>query len=107
MGKRKTASSEERRLVEMARMALARQRHDDAMKALTRHEQKYPGGELAEMRDALVVIALAGQGRWSRARARAKELRRRYPKSLLLPVVEDALRKEKRIPGSPPGKPGP
>jgi hypothetical protein len=80
----------ERRLVELARAALARGRAGDALQALEQHRARFPAGQLAEEREGLAVLTRAAAGDDSAARA-AEEFRRRYPRSLLLPAIEAAL----------------
>ena len=40
-----------------------------------------------------MVVALAGLGKRTRARAAARRFKKRYPHSLLLPLVENALKR--------------
>jgi hypothetical protein len=80
----------ERRLLEPARAALAREQPQDALTAVAAHATRFPAGELAEERDALWVQALAQAGDHDAARAKAEAFKRAYPQSLLLPVVENA-----------------
>jgi len=86
----------ERRLVEMARAALARTRPKDALAALAQHRQRFPQGLLAEERDALSVLARIANADGTEARDEAQRFRDRYPRSLLLPAIEAALDAEKR-----------
>jgi hypothetical protein len=81
----------ERRLVELARTALARSRPADAVAALEQHRKRFPRGQLAEERDGLHVLARAASGELQRAREEARSFKRRYPRSLLLPAIEAAL----------------
>jgi hypothetical protein len=83
---------EERRLLEAARTALLRERPADALAALRTHRTRHPDGALAEERDVLHVAALAASGDADGAREAGAEFRARYPNSLLLPMVEEALR---------------
>ena len=83
----------ERNLLERARTALSRGESAAALRALQQHHQKYPRGTLAEERGALMVVALAGLGKRTRARAAARRFKKRYPHSLLLPLVENALKR--------------
>ncbi|MBN2573206.1 MAG: hypothetical protein JXP73_01455 [Deltaproteobacteria bacterium] len=82
----------ERKLVEMARSALARGRTDDALAALRRHARAFTKGQLAEERDSLFVQVLVAKGDFTHARKRAAAFYQRYPQSLFSPVVEQALR---------------
>jgi len=83
----------ERNLLERARTALSRGESTAALRALQQHHKRYPRGILAEERGALMVVALAGLGKRARARAAARQFKKRYPHSLLLPLVDDALKR--------------
>ena len=82
----------ERKLVEMARSALARGHTGDALAALHRHARVFAKGQLAEERDSLLVQTLVAQGDFAKARNRAAHFHRHYPHSLFAPVVDQALR---------------
>lgn len=88
-------SAVERNLLERARTALSRGEAAAALRALQQHRKKYPRGTLAEERGALMVVALADLGKRTRARTAARQFKKRYPHSLLLPLVEDALKRAK------------
>lgn len=88
---RDTDLARERALIETARTALSRQQAD-AIDLLLRHEQQFPRGRLAEERESLLVQALLQAGRIDEARRRGARFRARFPRSLLLPVVDAALR---------------
>jgi outer membrane protein assembly factor BamD (BamD/ComL family) len=83
--------AEERQLITMARVALGRGDHESARKALREHGRAHPAGQLAEEREALVVLTLIRLGQVPRAREVAVRFRRSYPQSLLLPTIEAAL----------------
>ena len=87
-----TSLAGERALLEEARMAMAQGRAPAAIVALTRHESEFPRGRLAEEREVMLVQALARAGRTAEAQGRARAFRERYPDSLLLPIVEGAVR---------------
>ena len=91
-GSRDRGLAAERKLVEMARSALARGHTDGALAALHRHARAFPRGQLAEERDSLFVQALVAKGDLARARDRAAHFHRQYPQSLFGPVVDQALR---------------
>lgn len=80
----------ERKLIEMARTALARGQSEGALAALRRHQRWFPRGELAEERDSLLVSALIATGQHGPAREQAARFHRRYPHSLFAPVVDQA-----------------
>lgn len=86
-----TELARERALIETARTALAR-KQPDGIELLLRHERQFPLGRLAEERESLLVQALLQAGREEEARTRGERFRARWPKSLLLPVVDAALR---------------
>jgi outer membrane protein assembly factor BamD (BamD/ComL family) len=79
-------------LVETGRSALGRGDWASALAALDKHAREFPHGRLAEERDVLRVQALALGGRTDEARTRAEAFRARYPKSVFLPLLDDALR---------------
>ena len=81
----------ERKWVEMARTALARGRVDGALAALRHHAHAYPGGQLAEERDSLLIQSLVAKGDSAQARTQAARFGRRYPHSLFSPAIEQAL----------------
>jgi hypothetical protein len=81
----------ERRLLDVARTALGRDNGVDALVACDEHARRFPRGTLAEEREALAVQALAECKRPSEARMRGERFRQSYPKSILLPVVLDAI----------------
>jgi hypothetical protein len=80
----------ERSILEIARTALGRGEPASAMVQLDLHAQRFPYGQLVEEREALYVQALARAGRMPEARARAARFEKRFPNSLLLPVVTAA-----------------
>src|SRR5882724_12471980 len=67
---------------------------DDAISALEHHEQRFPGGQLVEDREALLVQALSSAGRDEDARRRAAQFKEKWPRSILMPVVEAATAKK-------------
>jgi hypothetical protein len=81
----------ERALLDVARSAFGRGESDEALAALARHEKLFPGGQLAEEREALAVRSLVLAGRAGEARARAARFRKRYPASVMLLAVEASL----------------
>jgi hypothetical protein len=81
----------ERAILEQARTALAQRDSRAALAALLSHARRFPQGRLAELREALWVEALVLAGRPDEARARADRFRARYPHSLFLGAVVQAL----------------
>lgn len=82
----------ERAILEIARTALGKGDYGIALETLDRHAQKYPTAQLAEEREALAIQCLVGLGRADAARARGERFRKSFPGSMLLPVVDAALR---------------
>jgi hypothetical protein len=81
----------ERLLVDAARTKLATENPGAALDLLREHERRFPRGELSEEREALAVQALVQVGQYDAARARAKQLRNRWPNSVFLPAVETTI----------------
>ncbi len=81
----------ERAQLEVARTALARGQAAAALGVLHADAAARPHGRLAEERDSMTIQALALAGRTDEARARATSFKRRYPRSLFLPVVQAAV----------------
>jgi hypothetical protein len=84
--------AKERLLIDRARAAIARGRAVDAQQAVDEHAREFPRGQLAEEREALAVQALAQAGRTREATQRAAAFRKRWPDSVLTPVVDEAVR---------------
>ena len=78
-------------LLQPARAALAREDYAATLAATAEHERRFPAGQLTEERDALRVLALAGERRVAEAARAARAFRARFPRSLLLNRVEDAV----------------
>ena len=89
---RDTDLAAERALLEVARTALSRGQVDAALEATQRHARRFPRGQLAEERESVWIQALVAADRPAEARQRAAEFRRRFPRSMLRPVVEAAVR---------------
>ena len=85
---------EEQALVEQARAALSRGNPADAIAALEEHRAKFPSGQLAENREALGVLALAAEGKTDEAERKAVQFREKWPRSILMPVVDQATSKK-------------
>ena len=91
-GGRDTDLARERALLEVARTALSRGQNAAARSALERHAQSFPKGQMLEERESLWVQALVAAGEYPAARARGERFRKRFPRSIFLPVVDGALR---------------
>lgn len=82
----------ENALITRAQSALARREAKLAIGALEAHAARFDKGQLSEEREALWVQALAMAGESEAARARAERFKKRYPRSMLMPAVDAALR---------------
>jgi hypothetical protein len=89
---RDTDLAAERAIIERARSALARGDAQGALLSIADHQREFPRGQLVEEREALAVQALVTAGRAQEAAARGARFRMAFPNSLLLPLVEQALR---------------
>jgi hypothetical protein len=78
-------------LIDQARARVAARDSDRALWFLGRHARKFPNGQLEEEREALWVQALVASGDAGSARARGELFRRRFPRSIQLPIVDAAL----------------
>src|SRR5262249_54860695 len=81
----------ERRLLDVARGALARRDGSTALAALHRHAVRFPDGRLSEEREGMRVAALVLVGDYAAARSRAAAFRRHFPGSLFEAAVRAAL----------------
>jgi len=84
--------SAERALLDQAQRAFARGDTPASLGFLNAHGRRFPRGRLEEEREALTVKALAAAGRYDEAKSRGARFRNRFPDSILLPTVDDALR---------------
>jgi hypothetical protein len=82
---------EELRLLESARKANARGDYASVLALVAEHGRTYPRGRLTEEREVLRVKALVGLGRSAEARQSAARFRRQFPRSVLLPTIEDMV----------------
>jgi len=78
----------ERLLIDEARTKLTTGEPNAALERLQEHERRFPRGNLVEEREALAVQALVQSGQYEAARARAEELRARWPESVFLQAVD-------------------
>ncbi len=81
----------ELKVLQPARAAVARADVTAALAAIADHERRFPNGQLTEEREALRVLALAGAHRSEEARRAAATFRKRFPRSMLLARMNDAL----------------
>jgi hypothetical protein len=89
---RDTDLAAERAIIERARSALARGDSQGALVSIAQHESAFARGQLVEEREVVAVQALVTAGRAQEAAARGVHFRRTFPNSLLLPLVDQALR---------------
>lgn len=89
------ALSAELLLLSRARQADARGDFTGVLTTLAEHERSYPAGRLSEEREVLRVKALVALGRIDEARRAGARFARRFPRSVLVPKVNEML-------GSPP-----
>jgi hypothetical protein len=82
----------ERAIIERARSALARGDGPGALASISQHEREFSKGQLAEEREVLAVQALVTAGRIQEAAERGARFRKTFPNSLLMPIVDQALR---------------
>ena len=88
---REQSLAAERQLLDEAHRALASGRSAATFEALSRHAAEFPRGRLSEEREGLWLRALLAAGRTDEARTRAARFKRLYPRSMLLPALEEAL----------------
>jgi hypothetical protein len=82
---------EELELLDRARQADARGDYASVLAIAMSHGRRYPSGRLAEEREVLRVKALVGLGRRDEARELGAKFRRNFPRSVLLPKIDDML----------------
>jgi hypothetical protein len=78
-------------LLKRAQAAYAERDFADALVLVAKHAQRFPKGRLAEEREALRVRSLAGAGRRVEARRAAAAFADRFPRSVLMPRLQEAL----------------
>jgi hypothetical protein len=88
---------EERRLLDIARSAVVSGAWRAALEAVDAHQARFPDGALAEEREALAIQALAASDAKA-AGARAAAFRKRWPSSILEPVIESVVPRDGNSP---------
>jgi hypothetical protein len=83
--------TDELRILTRARQSDARGDYFSVLALVAQHERAHPDGRLAEEREVLRVKALVGLGRGREARLAAARFRRQFPRSVLLPTIDDML----------------
>jgi len=86
---------EERSLLDRARLDIVHGKVREARALLASHAEKFPGGQLTEEREALIIRLLVREGRLTEARSRAARFRNQHPHSIQLPGITDALREHR------------
>ena len=76
-------------LLQHAHAAYTRRDFSTALTLVSEHARRFPKGNLAEQREALRVRSLAGAGRGADAHRAAAGFAHRFPRSVLLPRIED------------------
>jgi hypothetical protein len=90
-GSRMASLAAQQALLDEARTALARGDAKAALRAIDQHTRRYPDSVMVEEREALSIKAFIASGNYAEARARSGRFRTRYPRSLLLPSIDEAL----------------
>jgi hypothetical protein len=78
-------------LLQRAHSAYTRHDFSGALALIAEHSRRFPNGHLAEQREALRVRSLGGSGRTEEAHRAAAAFATRFPRSVLLPHLEDEL----------------
>jgi TolA-binding protein len=84
--------SQELALLDVARAATMAGDSSTALAQIREHEQRFPRGSLVEEREVLKIRALFQAGRKNEAVRAAERMRKRFPRSALLPSVDQMLR---------------
>jgi hypothetical protein len=79
-------------LLQRAQVACVTQDFSGALVLVAEHARQFPNGRLAEEREALRVRSLAGSGRVDEARRAGAAFAHRFPRSVLLPRLEETVR---------------
>jgi TolA-binding protein len=82
-------SSEELAQLDKARRAVATGDFRAALQVIEKHARSFPKSQLGEEREALRVRALAGAGHSKKAGQAARDFESSYPKSVLVPELQD------------------
>jgi hypothetical protein len=77
-------------LLQRAQAAYAGRDFLGALVVISEHSRRFAGGRLAEEREALRVRSLAGSGHSDEARRAAEAFGERFPRSVLLPRLQEA-----------------
>jgi hypothetical protein len=83
--------SEERALLDSARVALGAGDGERALAIAETHQRRFARPQLAEEREAIAIQALVVAGRFGEARARAVRFHENSPDSLFAPAVDASV----------------
>jgi hypothetical protein len=78
-------------LLQGAQAAFAAHDYGQTLALVREHARRFPHGRLAEEREAMRIRSLAASGRADEARQAAGEFSRRFPRSVLLPRLQQVL----------------
>lgn len=78
-------------LLRHAQSSYAARDYSGALAKLADHAKRFPNGRLAEEREALRVRSLASAGRMDAARSAVAAFAKRFPRSVLLPRLEQVV----------------
>jgi hypothetical protein len=81
----------ELRLLVEARDAVSRGDFSDALSRIVEHARRFKKSQLAEEREVLRIKSLVGLGRTQKALRAGSMFRARFPRSVLLPEMEQIL----------------
>ena len=84
--------SAELELLQRAHAAYTGRDFSNVLALIAEHARRFPKGRLAEQREALRVRSLAGAGRADEARRAAAAFAVQFPRSVLLPRLEETAR---------------
>jgi outer membrane protein assembly factor BamD (BamD/ComL family) len=90
-GNHEASLAAQQALLDDARTAVARGDETAALRALELHARRYPDSVMVEEREALAIKAFVAKGKYAEARARGDRFRTRFPRSLLLPSIDETL----------------
>lgn len=79
-------------LLQRAQSEYASQDFPNALVLVAEHARRFPNGRLAEEREGLRVRSLAGANRGDEARRALASFARRFPRSVLLPRLQEVAR---------------
>jgi hypothetical protein len=86
----------ERMMISDVESALRSKDTKRALRTLDLHRRRYPEGKLREEREGLKIIALAQDGQSAAAQEDAASFKKKYPSSVFLPMIDEALNPPQR-----------